>query len=164
MSTIQQSIRDLSALMTGGLQIITGLDGRPLTVPEQNSPYTGKQFETKGIRTIIQPDMDVMTMLSPEVFGVDGLWEQHTAVVDQKLSIIYKAQRWLQQSWMLFMLIPASLFIYDYNQIDFSDVWVYALKNLIIAGIIYLLKGWIARILSWAGGRYLHAQFQKYLG
>ena len=164
MSTIQQSIRDISELMTGGLQITTGLNGRSLPTPEQNTPYTGKQFEAKGIRTVIQPDMDVMTMLSPEVLGMDGLWEQHTAVVEQKLDSIRKVQQWIQQSWMLFMLIPISSILYDYIHVGFPDMWIHALKNLVIAGIIYLLKGWIARGLSWAGGRYLRAQLQKYLG
>ncbi len=164
MSTVRQSIRDISELMTGGLQITTGINGRSLSIPIQNTPYTGKQFEAKGIRTIIQPDMDMMTMLSPEVLGVDGLWETHTAVVEQKLDSIRNVQQWIQQSWMLLMLIPISVLIYDYIHVGFPDVWIHALKSFIIAGIIYLSKGLITRMLSWAGGRYLRAQLQKYLG
>ena len=163
MIAIQQSIRQLATLQTGGLQIITRLDGTTVA-PQNETPYTGKQFEAKGIRTVIQPDMDVMTMLSPEVFAVDGLWEQHTAVVEQKLSIIYKLQRWIQQGWVLLIIFPISWLLYNYIRVGFPDVWRSALESLALAAIIFLFKKLIARGLSWTIGRYLRSQLQKYLG
>ena len=164
MSTIQQSIRDISELMTGGLQITTGLNGRSLPPPKQSTPYTGKQFEAKGIRTVIQPDMDVMTMLSPEVLGMDGLWEQHMAVVEQKLDSIRNLQQWVQQSWVLLMVFPTAWLLFNYIRVGFPDVLVSALQSAALAGIIYLSKRFIAQVLSWAVGRYLRAQLQKYIG
>ena len=163
MIAIRRSMRQLADLQTGGLQIVTLLDGT-MPVPQNTTPYTGKQFEMKGIRTVVQPDMDVMTMVTPEVFGVDGLWEQHTAVVEQKLSIIYKLQRWIQQSWILLMIFPSIWLLYNYICVGFPDVWISALQSLAITGIIYLSKGLIARVMSWAIGRYIRAQLQKYLG
>ena len=160
----QQSMRDLVELVTGGLQITTGLDGRPLLLPAQTAPYTGKQFNAKGIRTVIQPDMDVMTVLSPEVLAIEGLWEKHTAVIEQKLAIIYTLQRWVQRSWAFFLLFPSIWIIYGYFHIGFPDVWRHALESAVITALIYLSKRWIARGFSWAIGRYLRTQLQKYIG
>ncbi len=163
MISMQHRLRQLVALQTGGLQVVTLLDGTTV-VPENAPIYTGKRFEQKGIRTVVQPDIDVVTMLSPEVFEVDGLWEQHTAVVEEKLSIIYTLQQWIQQSWLAGLLFPIGWLFYNYIQVGFPDVWLYALESIVIAGIIYLSKQWIARGVTWLVGRYLRAQFQKYLG
>lgn len=163
MSNMQRSMRELVALQTSGLQVITLLDGTTV-IPENETLYTGKQFDYKGIRTVIQPDMDVMTMVSPEVFTIDGLWEQHTVVVEQKLSIIYTLQRWIQQSWLLFMIIPASLFLYDAFTIDFPYAWFVLLRSGLVAFVLYLSRRWIKRGTAWAIGRYLRAQLEKYLG
>jgi len=163
MIAIRQSIRQLAALQMGGLQVITLLDGTTV-IPQNETPYIGKQFEAKGIRTVIQPDMDVMTMLSPEVFAMDSLWEQHTAIVEQKLSIIYKLQRWIQQGWILLMIFPISWLLYNYIRVGFPNAWRSALESLALTAIIYLFKRFIARGISWIIGRYLHSQLQKYLG
>ena len=162
MTPIWQSIRQLVALQMGGLQVVTLLDGTTI-IPENETAYTGKQFEIKGIRTVVQPDMDVMVMLSPEVLAVDGLWEQHTAVVEQKLSIIYKLQRWIQRSWIILMVFPVSYFIFSYVRIGFPAAWISALESLALSGILYLSRRLISRGVSWTIGRYLHAQLQKYL-
>lgn len=163
MINMRQSMRQLAALQVGGLQVITLLDGTTV-IPESETTYLGKRFDDKGIRTVIQPDMDVMTMVSPEAFVIDGLWEQHTAVIEHKLSIIYTLQRWIQQSWRLFMIIPSSLFLYDLFTVEFPDTWFVLMRSGIIAFIVYLSRRWIKHGTSWAIRRYLRAQLGKYLG
>ncbi len=159
MISVQDRLRQLVALQTGGLLVVTLVNGTTIT-PENAPHYTGRQ---KGIRTVVQPDMDVMTMLSPEVLEIDGLWERHTAVVEEKLSIITTLQQWIQQSWLIGMLFPAIWLFYNSIRVGFPDVWIYALESVVIAGILYLSKRWIARGVMWLVSRYLRAQFQKYL-
>ncbi len=163
MIAIRQSLRQWVALQTGGLQVVTLLDGTTTTgVPVEEASYTGKHFNQKGIRTVVQPDMDVMIMVSPEVFAIDGLWEQHTAVVQQKLSIIYKLSQWIQQSWLVILLLPTIWLFYNYLRVGFPDVWMAAGQSLLVSGIIYLSRRFIVRGFSWVIGRYLRRQLQKY--
>ncbi len=159
MMSMRDYLQQLIALQTSGIQVVTLMDGT-IALPQDEPVYTGKRFEQRGIRTVVQPDMDVMTMLSPDVLEMDGLWERHTAVVHEKLSIIYKTQRWIERSWLFGMPIPLVWLLYNYLHVGLLNMWSHIVESILITAVLYLSKKLIANTAISLLTRYIRKQLR----
>ena len=134
----------------GGLQVVTLLNEEDGTtaVSNANRPYDGRTRNQKGVRSIIQPDGDMVTVISPEVLIKPKVWQRHTKTINDKLAVLDKIKQWARQSWVLFLIIPIAWTGYDIVAKGFSEVGFAWLGPIVLSIIIVLAKNRLLRILQ----------------
>jgi hypothetical protein len=149
--SIRSDLNDLVEMYSaGGLQVVTLLNGEDGTTTESdtNRPYNGKIHDLKGVRSIIQPDGDLVTVISREVLIRPKVWQRHTETIDDKLAVLDKLKQWARQSWVLFLIIPIAWAIYDVKAKGFPEVGFAWLGPIILSLIIALAKKQLLQILQ----------------
>lgn len=145
-----RDLQDVTRMVSeGGLQVVTLTAERAgdTAVPIPSSAYQGKIYDQRGIRTIIQFDSDYVTTFSPEVLVMPELWQRHTAVVQDKLTVLQRMRFWGRQSWLLFLLYPIYTFISALMTGGFPEEWLSLTISALWGVIIVLARKWIVRLL-----------------
>ena len=118
----------------GGLEVAT-IDDESLTGPTQ---YLA--------RTIIQPDADVIMVVSRKALGNSEAWQTHLEAVTKKVNSIRRLRTLLRNLWSL-SLIPLVWGTYGFFSGDIVQIaWSFALAVLPLA---------IRPIVTQLAGRYL---------
>jgi hypothetical protein len=157
----------------GGLQVVTlivDLEG-DTAVPTPYTPYQGKIYDRRGIRTTIQFDSDYVTVMSPEVLAMPELWQRHTAVLRAKLTVLQRMRFWGRQSWLLLLLYPLYTFISALMTGDFPEEWLSLTISALSGVMMVLARKWIVRGLRflllppllWAGRWYVQRRFRQFV-
>ncbi len=177
--------RDLQDVMKmvseGGLQVVTlipELEGGA-AVFSLSSTYQGKIYDQRGIRTTIQFDSDYITTISPEVLAMPELWQRHTDVLREKLSILKKTQFWVGKSWLLFLIYPVYTVIFALMTEGFPGEWlsltsgahVGMAMGLVAGAAVVLARKLFVRLLRvlllppvlWAARWYAQRRFQQFI-
>lgn len=166
--------RDLTDLVDmyseGGLAIVTPLSGESTaaTAPLLDKEYKGKSEADKGVRTVIQLDADMVTLISEDVLINPEVWQRHTLAVNGKLAVLGTLRTWARRSWVVFLTIPLILATYS-ARLDELPYKVLALTlNLVGSIIIVRAREWLLRVVlaplvmrlvMW----YLQRRFQKFI-
>jgi hypothetical protein len=149
--SLRSDLNDLVEIYSaGGLQVVTLLSGEDGTTTESgtNRPYDGKSYDQKGMRSIIQPDGDLVTVISPEVLTKPQVWQLHTETIDEKLAVLERLKQWARQSWVLFLIIPITWFGYNMMTKGFVEIGIAWLGPAIISILIVLAKDKFLHILQ----------------
>lgn len=168
---MRRDLHDLVEMFSeGGLQVVTlmaDLEG-DTAVP---TPYQGKTYDQRGIRTTIQFDSDYVTVLSPEVLAMPELWQRHTAVIQAKLTVLQRVRFWGRQSWLLFLLYPLYTFISTLVSGGFPEEWLSLTINILGGVIVVLARNWIVRgfrliflpPVLWVARWYVQRRFRQFV-
>ncbi len=173
--------RDLQDVMKmvseGGLQVVTLMPELEVGTAVFSLPpaYQGKIYDQRGIRTTIQFDSDYVTTMSPEVLAMPELWQRHTDVLQEKLSILKKMQFWVGQSWLLFLIYPVYMVISALMTDGFPGEWLSLTSSahvgMVMGVVIALVRKLIVRFLRalllppvlWAVRWYVQRRFQQFI-
>ena len=143
--SVWRDLRDVLEMYTsGGLVIMTGMDGRvqetAVSPPSSDQPI--------GIRTTIQLNSNYITIVAPAMLQQPKIWQEHVTHINTKLAILDKLRILAQQSWMLFLLFPLAWFGYELTTItSWEEAWRLIYPT-ILSFVIVLTRKWVLIILQ----------------
>ena len=103
------------------------------------------------------------------------LWQRHTDVLQEKLSILKKMQFWVGQSWLLFLIYPVYMVISALMTDGFPGEWLSLTSSahvgMVMGVVIALVRKLIVRFLRalllppvlWAVRWYVQRRFQQFI-
>lgn len=147
--SLRQDIGELIEMYSaGGMIVLTAGDGttRSATAPTLDETYDGKVSDQPGIRTTIQLDMNVITLVSADLANRADVWQRHATAVDARLALIERVQQWARQSWLLFLALPLFWLGSDLmdRQLDTRSL----LASAALSGLLYLGRNLIRKVLA----------------
>lgn len=164
--------RDLTDLVDmygeGGLAIVTPLSGESKTAaaPVLDEKYEGKEASEEGVRTILQIDSDMVTIMSEDVLENPDVWLRHTQAVNRKLAVLGRLPIWLRRSWILFLPFSLAPLLVSARYEEIDNLFAWALSGLLATSIglarkrlMGVVLPLVARLATW----YLQRRFQQFI-
>jgi hypothetical protein len=174
---LRGDFKDLVKIVTdGGLEVVTemtatGPKGNTSTITtadekketrEERKTY--KIHDRAGIRTTIQLDADYVTIISREVLTMPELWERHTEILKEKLSVLERVRGLAWKHGAITFLSSTALILYaqyaqsgGYPEFQLNAGSVLGLIGAALSVIMLFLN----RITWWLAKWYVRRRFSS---
>lgn len=163
MGVIQDMKDIVEMFQDGGILVITFLDAKTKVFRMTTDDYQenikaianiqdqAHHPAIEGIRTSIQLDGDIVTILTPQMIQQNNLWQQHLNVIESKMLLFARLQNWIRTgSGLFFFLIWLGFIGATTQPNEFFNRWFVVVTNTIVGFILYQVWRIIApRFFRW---------------